>query len=743
MGKAIGIDLGTTNSVVAFKDVTVKTIQTGANNEDLCRSCVAMDKNGNFIVGNSVFSAWKRHVPNIVVSAKRLMGASINDANVQRMKGDKHSYPFGIQKLSGGTEDSVAILLHGKEYTPEQISAEILRSLKNDAANKLGDVEYAVITVPAYFNEKQKTATKKAAKLAGLKVLQLLAEPTAAALSYGFDNLKPDDDRTLLIYDFGGGTFDLSILTAAGGQFIETGAGGDRWLGGDDIDVILSDYVKEQVENNNNLNLQDLLNEKTDKEIKEFTAGLKADVENAKKALSQSTSATVFVSQYLEDEDGEPVDDVQITRDTFESLIKPLVQRTIDLIEELLNKTSLTADDISNILLVGGSSCIPLVKRMLVEKYGEEKILSSEKPMLAIAHGAAILAASMDTSKWKDEEDIDFDENEAPSDGPIVYTAKHNYLIQVIRNGRKELERFIDDQTPLPFSVSRQFSTTVNDQKIVEVRLFSDAEDGTYDKLASGFFTISENLPAGSKLNFTFNLDEDETLRVRVKVVKTGKTSQVVLGRGNKDSSCLSEISSSIEEVMSDSNITDKKKTTFVSRIQTIIDTIEKSKLKADDDKWLDLEQQVKTAKQFALEQEERENNFGVILASILVGNFKSYLDPADYTEMKEKIEQYKSTDDKFRKESLNSDLEDLANQYGVLLNVFLFKVVADSADNPTDAARANAAFDEMTNELRAGNVSAVRRIQDENDDLLKKHGTNIGTAFSTTIGSSTTDQNN
>ena len=735
MGKAIGIDLGTTNSVVAFKDVTVRTIQTGANNEDLCRSCVAMDANGNFIVGNSVYNSWRRHTPNIVVSVKRLMGASINDANVQRMKGDKHSYPFGIQKLSGGTEDAVAVLLRGKEFTPEQIIAEILRSLKNDAANKLGDVEYAVITVPAYFNEKQKTATKKAAKLAGLKVLQLLAEPTAAALSYGFDNLKPDEDKTLLIYDFGGGTFDLSILTAAGGQFVETGAGGDRWLGGDDIDIILSDYVKEQIESKNNITLQDLLNEKSDREIKEFTAGLKSDVENAKKTLSQSTTATVFVSQYLEDEDGEPIDDIVITRDTFETLIRPLVQRTIDLIEELLVKTSITADDLSNILLVGGSSCIPLVKRMLVEKYGEEKVLSSEKPMLAIAHGAAILAASMDTSKWKDDEDGDFDENEIPSDGPVVYTAKHNYLIQVIRNGNRELEKFIDDQTPLPFSINRQFSTTVNDQKIVEVRLFSDAEDGTYDKLASGFFTISENLPAGSKLNFTFNLDEDETLRVKVKVVKTGKSSQVVLGRGNKDSSCLSEISSSIEDVMSDSNVSDTKKSTFVSKVQTIIDIIEKSKLKSDDDKWLELEQQVKTAKQFAMEQEEKENNLGVILATILVNNFRPYIDPTDYSTMKEKLGQYKSSTDIFQKEALNDELEEIANHYGILLNIFLYKIAADSANNPQDAGRAKCAFDEMTQALHNGDISAVRRIQNDNDDLLKNLGPNISKAFSTSVG--------
>jgi molecular chaperone DnaK len=727
MGKAIGIDLGTTNSVVAFKDVSVRTIQTGANNEDLCRSCVALDKNGNFIVGNSVFNSWKRHAPNIVVSAKRLMGASINDPNVQKMKSDKHSYPFGIQKLSGGTEDSVAIVLHGKEYTPEQISAEILRSLKNDASNKLGKVEYAVITVPAYFNEKQKSATKKAAKLAGLKVLQLLAEPTAAALSYGFDNLKPDEDKTLLIYDFGGGTFDLSILTAAGSQFIETGAGGDRWLGGDDIDVIISDYVKEQIESANNLRLSELLQEKTEKEVKEFTGGLKSEVENAKKTLSQTSSATIMISNFLENEDGDPVDDVVVSRDTFEALISPLVQRTIKLIEELLAKTSISADDLSNILLVGGSSCIPLVKRMLVEKYGEEKVLFSEKPMLAIAQGAAILAASMDTSKWKNDEDDDFVENGTPSDGPIVYTTKHNYLIQVLKNGKTELEKFIDDQTPLPYSVSRQFHTVVNDQKIVEVKLFSDAEDGTYEKLASGFFTISENLPAGSKLNFIFNLDEDETLRVKVKVVSSDKSSQVVLGRGNKDSSCLSEISCAFEDIMSKNYISDNKKSSFVSKVQNIIDVIEKSKMKPDDSKWLELEQQVKTAKQLVSEHEDRENNLGHILATILVKNFRLFLDPEDYNDMKDKLAKLEKATDKFQKESLNNDLADIANQYGILLNIFLFKIISNNAKNPQDAARANCAFDEMMQALKEGDIPAICRIQNENSDLLKKNDTEIG----------------
>lgn len=733
MGKAIGIDLGTTNSVVAFKDVSVRTIQTGANNEDLCRSCVALDKSGNFIVGNSVYSAWKRHTPNIVVSAKRLMGAAISDSNVQKMKADKHSYPFGIQRLSGGTEDSVAILLHGKEYTPEQISAEILRALKNDANNKLGDVEFAVITVPAYFNEKQKSATKKAAKLAGLKVLQLLAEPTAAALSYGFENLGPDEDKTLLIYDFGGGTFDLSILTATGNQFVETGAGGDRWLGGDDIDVIVSNYVKSKIEGNCGMSISEILEDKSDKEVKEFTAGLKSDVENAKKTLSQSTSATIFVSNYLEDADGEPLEDVTISRDTFESLIRPLVQRTIDLVEELLKKTNISADDLSNILLVGGSSCIPLVKRMLVEKYGDEKVLSSEKPMLAIAHGAAVLAASMDTSKWKNDEDNDFDENAAPSEGPVVYTSKHNYFIQIERNGKKELEKIIEDQTPLPLISSRQFSTTVNDQKIIEVKLFSDAEDGTYDKLASGFVTISENLAVGSKLYFTFYLDEDDTLRVKVKIVDIGKNTQVVLGRGDKDSSCLSEISSSIEDVMTDDEISDTKKTSFVAKVQAIIENIEKSRLKSNDNKWLELEQQVRMAKQFASEKEDRDNQLGVILATILVANFRQYLDPTDYATMKNKLDKFNLTTDKYQRESLAHDLEETANQYGILLNTFLYKLVGDNANNPQDAARANCAFDEMMRALQTGDVASVHHIQSQNKDLLgilKKENIDWSTAI-------------
>lgn len=494
MGKTIGIDLGTTNSVVAFKDATVRVVATGPNNEDLCRSCVALDPSGSFVVGNAPYKNWRRYAPNIVVSAKRLMGGSITDPQVQKMKADKDMYPYGISKLSGGTDNSVAIIMKGTEYTPEQISAEILRQLKNDASVKLGDeVTHAVITVPAYFNEKQKTATRKAAELAGLKVQRLLAEPTAAAISYGADKMAADEDKIFLVYDFGGGTFDLSILVASGGNFIESGTGGDRWLGGDDIDRIISEYVITEAGKVNNVDIHYAINSLSEKKKYAFQGEFKNEVESAKKVLSQSESATISIYDYLETEDGDPIDiEVSLTRANFENMIRPLIQRTLDLIDELLEKTAYPIDTIDNILLVGGSSCIPLVRKMLTDKYGQDKILASEKPMLAIAEGAAILSHSMGT------------ESECPNCGKIIpvgadkcpychmstagaaptdtkdggvlvsFTTKHKFFIEIADDAdNKDYELIIGDNEVLPNEVSKKFYTLVENQKIIAVKLYN------------------------------------------------------------------------------------------------------------------------------------------------------------------------------------------------------------------------------------------------------------------------------
>lgn len=719
MGKAIGIDLGTTNSVVAFKDTSVRVIQTkgsDGNDSDLCRSCVAVDGSGQILVGNGPYKNWKRYTPNIVVSVKRLMGTGFSDPQVQKMCTDKNAYPYSIKKPMGGTDEAVAVVLRGKEYSPEQISSEILKSLKNDANSKLGDVTHAVITVPAYFTEKQKTATKKAAELAGLHVQRLLAEPTAAAISYGFDKMMPGESKQVLVYDFGGGTFDLSIIMAVDGQFIESGSGGDRWLGGDDIDRILSDYACNEIEKQGGFVLSELLDKKSEKDKKAFISGLKAGVEDAKKNLSSNQKATIFFSEFLEDEDDEPVEDLIITRTTFESLITPLIKRTIDLIEELLKKTSIPVETIDKILLVGGSSCIPLVKKMLMDKYGADKVLSSEKPMLAIAEGAAILAQSLPS-----EEDA-ISQTDVGNEGTIMTpTTKHQTFIQLENpDGSHRMERIIDSQEVLPLKAIKQFRTIANNQKIVAVKLFTDVENGGFTPISSGFFTISENLPALSDLNFTFNLDEDETMSAKVMVVKTGKVTDIRLGRGLNDSSCLSELYQKMEDILSDSQVSDSQKATFIGEMQIIIDSINKNNYSPTDPKWSDLEEEIRAAHTRALMGEKQENNIGEIFATILLGEFSTFLNPSDASEMREKLFKIKNSTDNFEKDSIRQDLERISNKYSLLIHVFMFKLVGEKSSNPQTAGRAICVYDEMKSALDNHNIGEVNELIRNNEDLLE-----------------------
>ena len=320
MKKAIGIDLGTTNSVVAFKDTAVKIIRN-KENEELTRSCVGSRK-GEILVGTKAYLDIKRDQINTILSIKRLMGGAIKDKMVQDMI-NSHYYKFGITALQGGTDDAVAVVLGGKQFTPEQISSEILKKLKADAEERLGDeVTHAVITVPAYFTEKQKNATRVAAQLAGLKVQKLLAEPTAAAIAYGVDNMKTGDSKTVMIYDFGGGTFDLSILNIVDGQYMEAGTGGDRWLGGDDLDRKLQAVVLEKVSSQYKIsNIKNLVENLSEKKRILFEGEIRLQTEAAKIQLSSAKTAQILVDNLLEDENGDVIDiDVTITRDAFEKI---------------------------------------------------------------------------------------------------------------------------------------------------------------------------------------------------------------------------------------------------------------------------------------------------------------------------------------------------------------------------------------------------------------------------------------
>lgn len=743
MAKAIGIDLGTTNSVVAFKDTSVRTITTGPDNEDLCRSCVAMDrKSGEFVVGNSPYRSWKRYAPNIVVSIKRLMGASISDEQVQKMKAQRSLYPYGIDKLAGGTDESVAVILNGKQYTPEQISAQILRQLKEDASVKLGEITHAVITVPAYFTEKQRTATRKAAEMAGLKVQRLLAEPTAAAISYGVDKMEKDDEKVFLVYDFGGGTFDLSILVASGGNFIESGTGGDRWLGGDDIDKALMNYVFEYTNKDQNVDVQELIDALDDRKRYAFQGELKNQIEGAKKQLSNSKAASIEIFGELETEEGDMVDiEVSITRDEFENLIRPLIQRTIDLVDELLDKTGYPIETIDNILLVGGSSCIPLVRKMLIAKYGEDKILSSEKPMLAIAEGAAILAHALNDEFECPEcgEMVPKDSSTCPHCGakfeggssgeskeepPIIvtYTTKHNYFIKLESGNQK----IIDANELLPFEINKKFKTTVDNQKIVELVILSDVEGGSFEKIASGFFTISDNLPVDSNLTFSFYLTESEELSAKVKIDKTGKTTNIVLGRGKKDSKCLSTISDSIQEVLNDSSIGDMKKAEFMSKVQDSIDIISSSNFEENASEWQDIENKINLALNNAHVPEENDNSVSLIIAKILLSTFDRFITTDDEEEMRSLISKAESSSNPMEKVVSLKKLENLTEKYSLFTTIFMFRLVAmNDTTNPATSARADKAYNDMMNALNRHDIDAVRDLISSNSSILSM-GTGI-----------------
>ncbi len=645
------------------------------------------------------------------------MGGAIKDKMVQDMI-DSPYYKYGITSLKGGTDDAVAVILGGKQYTPEQLSSEILKKLKKDAEEKLGDeVTHAVITVPAYFTEKQKNATRIAAQLAGLKVQKLLAEPTAAAIAYGVDNLKAGDAKTVLIYDFGGGTFDLSILNIVDGQYMEAGTGGDRWLGGDDLDRALQTHILKRISQDYNISDIDKLIENLDQRKRfQFDAQFRDNIENIKIQLSSSTSAQLIMDGF-EDENGEWIDfDLTITREEFEKLAKPFIERSIELIETLLKEVGYDISMIDNILLVGGTSCIPLVKEMLSQKYGNEKVKVSEKPMLAIAEGAGILSHRLG------------DEYEPPIDGEIAiaeisYSTNHNYFIE-LKGG---YDRIIEKQIPLPCNVARNYKTTVNNQKVVKVGIYSDVENGEKIRETLGFFTIDEDLPKGSDivLDITLSLDEIFEIKAYPKTNKS-KSKNIVLGRGNKDSKTLEFLSNSLEKIMN-GDFTEAQRDYFFKSAKKVIEQINTLGIdNYDSEKW----DEIGTAIFTSFEQAENvtdsidEDQLTMLFATILTNEYPDLIGIDDTNRMKSLLSKVKNNDDPLQKIQATQKLKELTDEYPILITLFTVKMSSDIAakENPSDAHRLLQMHDQIVNHFRNRRKDQAFALLDEAIELRDKY---------------------
>jgi molecular chaperone DnaK len=722
MKKSIGIDLGTTNSVISFKDVNIKIIQN-KENEELTRSCVGI-RNEEILVGRNAYQLLRAYPSNTILSIKRLMGGAINDDMVQQMINSNY-YKFNITSLKGGTADAVAVILDGKQYTPEQISSKILLKLKEDAEYRMKDeVTHAVITVPAYFTEKQKNATKIAARLAGLKVQKLLAEPTAAAIAYGYDAMKAGGAKTVLIYDFGGGTFDLSILTIVDKQYLEVGTGGDRWMGGDDLDRTLQDYILNKIESQYNISdINKLISNLPDVKKFRFEATFRERVEDVKIQLSSSKSAPLTMDGF-EDENGEWIDfDIEITRDEFEKLIKPFVKKSIDLIESLLKEVGYEYSLIDSILLVGGTSCIPLVKQMLSQKYGSDKIQVAEKPMLAIAEGAGILANRLEDIEEGIEGDI-ADSSVEDDDIVLVYNTKHNYYLE-LENG--EMFQIIEKQTPLPANTLKVFKTTVNNQKIVEINLFAKVEDDKMERQTIGYYAIDEDLPIESELVFDISLDIDEVFEITVYPKNDkSKARKIVLGRGNKDSKAMEFLSKSLIKMI-EGNYSEKQKEYFFKSIQKEIENINAIGLdKSDSEKW----DEVGTNAFTAFEQAERikddidEDKLTIVFAQILINEYPELIGSQNVSMLERLLQKAEQGDNVLGKIQAIQNLKEQTDKFPVLITLFTIKLASNAAakKNPADANKLLQMHDQIVAYFKQANKDAAFSLLDDAIELRDKY---------------------
>ncbi len=491
MGSVVGIDLGTTNSVAAFRFGELLLV-TAADNKlpdrHLTPSIVAW-QNGTLIAGQAAQNQLRAEPHNVVTTIKRLMGRGIGDTTVQTQM--KHS-AYKISAADHGTENSLVVQLTDKEFAPEEIAAEILRKVianANEFQQQQGQtatITEAVITVPAYFNDRQRHATQMAAIKAGIKPRELLAEPTAAAISYGFQPGENSEVKTILVYDFGGGTFDASLITASGTWFAELGKAGDLWLGGENIDQQLADWALEQMAIKENLpDLPQIITEMSKDLQLRFAVDLKVAVERAKIALSSTPVVRIVPATPLFDSIGMPIYlDIELTVEKFNELLLPYIHKTIKICHEAVSCANCTIDMVDAVLLVGGSAQIPLVQQQLRQEFGAERVVIHPRPMYAIAEGAAIVAAGL-TEK--------------------VCTVSRDYFIKLSSG----LEKVISRGDALPYSGMQTFRTVAEDQRLINFAFFNRDESNHIDEpVGEMWLSLGKFYPVGTEVTVVLELDE-------------------------------------------------------------------------------------------------------------------------------------------------------------------------------------------------------------------------------------------
>jgi molecular chaperone DnaK len=492
MAKVIGIDLGTTNSVVAIMEGTQAKVLVNAQGSRLTPSVVGFTDKGERLVGLPAKHQQVTNPTNTVFSIKRFMGRRHSEVS-----GEEKLVPY---KVVGGPEELVKVDVRGKLFTPPEISAMILQDLKKTAEDYLGEkVTEAIITVPAYFNDSQRLATKEAGEIAGLTVKRVLPEPTAAALAYGMDKKK---GGKIFVFDLGGGTFDVSVLDVGEGVFEVLSINGDTHLGGDDYDQALVDHIAEEFRKQQGIDLR-----KDPMALQR----LKEAAEKAKIELSANMETSVNLPFITADASGPKHLQMAITRSKFESLTAALTERCRQPVLKALQDSGLAANQIDEVLLVGGSTRMPRIQTMVKEIFGKEGN-KSVNPDEAVAIGAAI-QGGITTGEVKDILVLDV----TPlSMGVETYGGVMTVMIP--RN------------TTIPTSKSETFSTAADSQTSVEIHVLQGEREFAKDNRTLGKFTLQGIPPAARgtpQIEVTFDIDVNGILNVKAKDKATGKENKV------------------------------------------------------------------------------------------------------------------------------------------------------------------------------------------------------------------------
>ncbi|MZK34636.1 molecular chaperone DnaK [Eggerthella sp. BIOML-A5] len=495
MSKILGIDLGTTNSAMAVMEGSEPEILVNAEGDRTTPSVEGFRKDGERVVGKAAKNQAVTNPENTVSSVKRFIGRSYDETPEERKT---VSY-----KLQKGKDGRAVVDIDGKDYTPEEISAMVLQKLKNDAEKQLGSpVTQAVITVPAYFNDAQRQATKDAGKIAGLEVLRIINEPTAAALAYGLD--KTNKDEKILVFDLGGGTFDVSILELGDGVFEVASTAGDNHLGGDDWDQRIIDWMADKFQAENGIDLR---------QDKMALQRLKEAAEKAKMELSSTTQANINLPFITADASGPKHLDYTLTRAEFERITKDLLDRVKKPVEQALKDAGLKTGDIDEVILVGGSTRMPAVQDLVKKLTGKEPNMSVN-PDEVVAMGAAVQGGVL------------------AGDVEGILLLDVTPLSLGVETMGGVMTKMIERNTTIPTRKTEIYSTASDNQTSVEVHVLQGERQMASDNKTLGKFQLT-GIPAARRgvpqIEVTFDIDANGIVNVSAKDLGTGKQQQITI----------------------------------------------------------------------------------------------------------------------------------------------------------------------------------------------------------------------